>query len=111
MPVAPAIFTASAGVIFTKGSQVNVGGLVASTLDISNQDFMAQNYSFSGSSSASVVNQGRIHASDGGSVALLGKMVSNDGVIIAKLGTVAMASGDKITLNFAGNSLLDVTIA
>jgi filamentous hemagglutinin family protein len=100
----------SAGVIFTKGSQVNVGALVASTLDISNQNFMAQNYSFSGSSSASVVNQGRIHAGVGGYVALLGKTVSNDGVIVAKLGTVAMASGDKITLNFAGNSLVDVTI-
>src|SRR5260370_11890121 len=33
----------SAGVIFTRGAQVNVGGLVASTLDISNQNFMARN--------------------------------------------------------------------
>jgi filamentous hemagglutinin family protein len=100
----------SAGVLFTKGAQVNVGGLVASTLDISNQDFMAGNHSFSGSSSASVINQGHIRAAPGGYVALLGKTVSNDGVIVAKLGTVAMASGDKITLNFAGNSLADVTI-
>jgi filamentous hemagglutinin family protein len=100
----------SAGVLFTRGAQVNVGGLVASTLDISNQNFMAGNYSFSGNSSASVVNQGRIHAHDGGYVALLGKTVANDGVIVAKLGTVAMASGSKITLNFAGNSLVDVTI-
>src|SRR5262249_26992338 len=67
-------------------------------------------YSFSGNSNASVVNQGRIHASPGGYVALLGKTVSNDGVITARLGTVTMASGDKITLNFDGNSLFDVTI-
>jgi filamentous hemagglutinin family protein len=100
----------SAGVLFGKGAQVNVGGLVASTLDISNANFMSGNYSFSGSSSASVVNQGRIRAHDGGYVALLGKTVSNDGVISATLGTVAMASGDKITLNFGGNSLIDVTI-
>jgi filamentous hemagglutinin family protein len=100
----------SAGVLFTRGAQVNVGGLVASTLDISNQNFMAGNYTFSGSSSASIVNQGRIHANPGGYVALLGKTVSNDGVIVANLGTVAMASGDKITLNFSGNSLVDVTI-
>lgn len=100
----------SAGVLFGKGAQVNVGGLVASTLDISNSDFMAGNYKFSGTSSASVVNQGRIRAGDGGYVALLGKTVSNEGVISARLGTVAMSSGEKITLNFEGNSLFDVTI-
>jgi filamentous hemagglutinin family protein len=100
----------SAGVLFTKDSQVNVGGLVASTLDISNANFMAGNYVFSGSSAASVVNQGAIHARDGGYVALLGKTVSNEGVISATLGTVAMASGNKITLNFEGDSLIDVTI-
>ena len=100
----------SAGIVFTKGSQVNVGGLVASTLDISNDDFLAGNYVFSGSSTASVVNQGAINAHDGGYVALLGKTVSNEGSISATLGTVAMASGQKVTLNFAGNSLIDVTI-
>jgi filamentous hemagglutinin family protein len=100
----------SAGVLFGKGAQVNVGGLVASTLDITNANFMAGNYSFSGNSSASIVNQGRIRAHGGGYVALLGRTVSNDGMISATLGTVAMASGNKITLNFGGNSLVDVTI-
>ncbi len=69
----------SAGVLFGKGAQVNVGGLVASTLDISNSDFMVGNYKFSGTSSASIVNQGRIRAGEGGYVALLGKTVSNEG--------------------------------
>jgi filamentous hemagglutinin family protein len=100
----------SAGVLFGKNAQVNVGGLVASTLDISNANFMAGNYVFSGNSQASIVNQGRIRAHDGGYVALLGKTVSNDGVISARLGTVAMAAGNQITLNFGGDSLLDVTI-
>jgi filamentous hemagglutinin family protein len=100
----------SAGVLFSKNAQVNVGGLVASTLDISNANFMAGNYTFSGNSSASIVNQGTIRAHGGGYVALLGNTVSNDGVISAKLGTVAMAAGSQITLNFGGNSLLDVTI-
>jgi filamentous hemagglutinin family protein len=83
----------SAGVLFGKGSQVNVGGLVASTRDISNQDFMAGNYTFSGTSNAAVINQGRIRAHGGGAgggyVALLGKTVSNEGVISARLGTVS----------------------
>ncbi|WP_041559704.1 beta strand repeat-containing protein [Afipia carboxidovorans] len=71
---------------------------------------MAGNYTFSGTSNAAVINQGRIRAHNGGYVALLGKTVSNDGVISARLGTVAMAAGEKMTLNFEGNSLLDVTI-
>ncbi|WP_400766529.1 beta strand repeat-containing protein [Methylosinus sporium] len=100
----------SNGIMFTKDAQVNVGGLVASTLDISNSNFMAGNYIFSGSSSAAVVNKGTINAVDGGYVALLGKTVSNEGTINAKLGTIALASGDAITLNFSGDSLLDVTI-
>ena len=60
---------------------------------------------------ASVINRGHIHASPGGYVSLLGKTVANDGVISANLGTVAMASGQQITLNFGGNSLVDVTIS
>lgn len=100
----------SAGVLFTRNAQVNVGGLVASTLDISNKDFMAGNYVFSGSSSSAVVNRGTITAADGGYVVLLGRTVSNEGAITARLGSIALASGDQITLNFGGDSLLDVTI-
>ncbi|MFG1374183.1 GLUG motif-containing protein, partial [Xanthobacter oligotrophicus] len=100
----------SNGILFTGTSQVNVGGLVASTLDISNADFIAGNYVFSGSSTASVVNKGNISAASGGYVSLLGKTVSNQGIVTATLGTVALNAGSKITLNFEGNSLVDVTL-
>ena len=36
------------GVLFGRGAQVNVGGLVASTLNLSDRDFMSGNYRFSG---------------------------------------------------------------
>jgi filamentous hemagglutinin family protein len=100
----------SNGIIFTKNAQVNVGGLVASTLDISNQNFMSGTYVFEGDSTASVLNRGHLQAHDGGYISLLGTKVVNDGIITATLGTVAMASGEKITLNFNGDSLIDVTI-
>ena len=99
----------SAGVVFTKSAQVNVGGLVASTLDISNSNFLAGKYQFSGNSTASVVNLGNIQANPGGYVALLGNTVSNRGTITATLGAVAMASGNQVTLNLGGNALVDVT--
>ncbi len=88
---------------------MNVGGLVASTRDISDSDFLAGRYTFSGSSDAGVVNQGSINA-DGGYVALLGAHVSNQGVVAAKLGTVALAAGNVLTLDVAGDGLLNVTV-
>lgn len=97
------------GILFGQGAQVNVGGLVASTLSLSDSDFMAGRYKFSGTSQASVLNQGSINA-DGGYVALLGANVSNEGVISARLGTVALAAGDAITLDVAGDGLLNVTV-
>ncbi|MFG1417359.1 filamentous hemagglutinin N-terminal domain-containing protein [Xanthobacter sp. V0B-10] len=100
----------SNGILFTSTSQVNVGGLVASTLDISNEDFISGKYVFSGASTKSVVNRGALTAKDGGYISLMGKSVSNEGVITATLGTVALTAGSKITLNFEGNSLFDVSI-
>ena len=38
------------GILFGQGAQVNVGGLVASTLNISDSEFMAGKYNFSGAS-------------------------------------------------------------
>ncbi|WP_181335278.1 filamentous hemagglutinin N-terminal domain-containing protein [Hyphomicrobium methylovorum] len=100
----------SNGILFSDAAKVSVGGIVASTLDISNDDFLAGNYTFAGSSAASVVNKGTISATQGGYVSLLGKTVSNQGAITATLGTVALSAGSKTTLNFGGNSLVDVTI-
>ena len=98
------------GVLFGPGAQVNVGGLVASTLNITDADFMAGKYNFSGPGAGVVLNQGTINA-DGGYVALLGGSVSNQGLITAKLGTVAMAGGSAITLDVAGDGLLNVTVS
>lgn len=101
----------SSGVLFTGTSSVNVGGLVASTLNISNADFMAGSNTFTSTGRAgSVINLGTLHAADGGYVALLGNQVSNQGTITARMGTAVLAAGDRVSLNFNGNSLVGVTI-
>lgn len=97
------------GVLFGPSAAVNVGGLVASTLSLSDSDFMAGNYNFAGTGDGSVVNQGAINA-DGGYVALLGANVSNQGIIQANLGSVALAAGEAITLDVAGDGLLNVAV-
>ncbi|MDB5911614.1 MAG: filamentous hemagglutinin [Ramlibacter sp.] len=97
------------GILFGRGATVNVGGLVASTLNISDADFMAGRYRFTGTGPGSVRNEGTIQA-DGGYVALLGSDVSNDGTISARLGSVALAAGQGVTLDMLGDNLLQVTV-
>lgn len=98
------------GILFGQGASVNVGGLVASTLAISDTDFMSRSYQFSGAGNGVVRNDGSINAADGGYVALLGANVSNQGTIAARLGTVALAAGNAVTLDVAGDKLLNVTV-
>ncbi|AZC29770.1 filamentous hemagglutinin [Pseudomonas chlororaphis subsp. piscium] len=98
------------GVVFGKSAQVNVGGLVASTQNISDKDFLDGTYRFAGNSSAAVSNAGQITASEGGSVALLGAQVSNSGVIQAQMGSVALGAGKDFSVNFDGNGLLNLQV-
>jgi filamentous hemagglutinin family protein len=96
------------GVIFGAGAQVNVGGLVASTLDIASTT--AGSTSFSGTGTGSVINLGKITAANGGYVALLGNHVSNQGVIAAQMGTVALGAGSAVTLSFNGSNLVRMVV-
>ena len=99
------------GILFGKSASVNVGGLVASTLDLPVAEFNKGNYQFKGNGApGAVVNQGKLTAADGGAVALLGGSVSNQGVIVANQGTVALAAGNAMTLDFAGDGLLNVQV-
>lgn len=94
------------GVLFARGAQVNVGGLVASTMSIANSEFMAGKNAFARNGSiGGVVNAGTIDAKY---VALLGPQVQNQGVIVAH--EVAMAAGDAVTLDITGNDLVDVQV-
>ncbi|HXS73135.1 MAG TPA: filamentous hemagglutinin N-terminal domain-containing protein [Rhodanobacteraceae bacterium] len=99
------------GVLFGNGAVVSVGGLVASTMGITNADFMAGHYAFANAGGGSILNQGRIVATTGGYVALMGRSVSNQGVISARLGSVALASGEAATLDVAGDGLLNVAVS
>jgi filamentous hemagglutinin family protein len=96
------------GVVFGQGCKVDTAGMIASTLNISNQDFLAGRYSFVGSG-GSVINLGYI-SSPGGYVALLGSAVSNAGIIEANLGTVVLASGKAMTLGLDPAGAINVVI-
>src|SRR5581483_2293119 len=79
------------GILFGPGSRVNVGGLLASTLNISDQNFLSGRYQFTQDPSkalATIINQGTIQVSDHGVAMLIAPGVVNEGLIVANLGTV-----------------------
>lgn len=97
------------GVYFSKDAQVNTAGFVASTQNITDENFLNSNYIFEGNSDASIINLGTI-TTDNAYTALLSKKVENEGVIKAHLGSVQLASGERFTLDINGNSLVKLTI-
>lgn len=100
------------GVLFGAGASVNVGGLVASTLNLSDSDFAAGRYNFTrgNAAPAGVVNEGHLQAVPGGVIALVGSTASNRGTIDAPQGTVALASGKTVTLDFQGDGLTQLRV-
>src|ERR1700722_5738176 len=97
------------GIVFGPTAEVNVGGLVASTLDLE-AGTTGDTKSFSGTGTGSVLNQGTLTATQGGYVVLLGNHVSNEGAISAQLGTVALGAGSAVTGAFGDNSRLRLQV-
>src|ERR1043165_3030687 len=96
------------GILFGAGSKIDVAGLVATTANIANDDFMAKRLSFAqpGNGNAAVVNRGTITVKEGGLVALVAPGVANEGVINARLGKVALVSAQGVTVYFHGDRLI-----
>ncbi|MCH7315216.1 filamentous hemagglutinin N-terminal domain-containing protein [Acinetobacter sp. ANC 3882] len=99
------------GVLFGSTSQVNTAGLVASTLNLSNNDFNNNLFNFNNTgNNKTVENRGKITVPTGGTVALIAPTVKHTGTIKAPQGNVLLAAGGDITLNLNNGSLLGYTI-
>jgi len=98
------------GVYFAPGAQVDVGGLVASTLNLSDDDFLNSRYHFSGSSSAGVRNDGSIQSAQGGYVAFIGRRTNNTGSLSTPSGTTALGAGGSVSLTMAGQELVSFQV-
>ena len=100
----------SNGVLFGKNASINTAGLLATTSSLSDADFNAGNYNFSGASDNSIINLGTITISNEGYAILSGKEVQNQGNITALRGKVHLVGADEVSINLNGNSLLSLTV-
>ncbi|MBT7444811.1 MAG: filamentous hemagglutinin N-terminal domain-containing protein [Methylococcales bacterium] len=101
------------GVFIAASAKIDVAGIVATTLDITNQDFLNGNMQFqrvAGFEPGKVTNEGLIQAKEHGYVVLAGDFVENKGVVVAKLGTVGLASAEKIMMDFQGDGLIQFAV-
>lgn len=99
-----------AGVMFAPGAQVNVGGLVATSLAIGDGDFMAGRYTFSGASAGAVVNYGNLSAARGGYVVLAAPQVNNGGTVNAEAGSVGLLAGSRVSVDTSGVGLVRFSV-
>lgn len=101
------------GVFFGRDSVVDVNGLIATTADINNDDFMAGKLEFntSGNPDAAIINEGLITAKEAGLVGLVAPNVLNSGIITAKLGKVQLASGDTFAIDLYGDGLYSIAVS
>ncbi|WP_194723202.1 two-partner secretion domain-containing protein [Noviherbaspirillum malthae] len=87
------------GILFGKDARIDVNGLVASTLAISNEDFISGRLNFkAGDKAAGLKNQGAITTPSGGKVYLIAPNVENSGIITSPKGEVLLAAGHTVQL-------------
>src|SRR5450830_358436 len=100
------------GIVVGQGAKVDVNGLVASSLGMTNEDFLAGKRQFAaGGVAGGVSNAGLIHAGKGGQVLLIAPNVENTGIITAPNGEVILAAGHSVQLADPGNPQLRVLVS
>ncbi|MDE3012323.1 MAG: filamentous hemagglutinin N-terminal domain-containing protein, partial [Pseudomonadota bacterium] len=97
------------GIVFGRGSQVNAGSFLASTLDIADRDFLAGNFTFTAStpSPGTLISNGTL-AAPGGTVALLSPLLTVNGSIEAARVGLAAASHARVDVEGDGLVFFDV---
>jgi filamentous hemagglutinin family protein len=85
------------GVLFGENARIDAAGLLASTMDIANIDFLAKRYHFNSAGiPGEIKNQGEIRTSFGGRVWLMGDRVQNDGLVQTPNCQTVIAAGKSV---------------
>jgi len=100
------------GIVFGQGARVDVNGLVASSLNVSDADFLAGKKNFqAGAAAGKVRNDGAITTPNGGKVFLVAPQVENNGIITAPNGEVVLAAGRSVQLVDSADPNMQVVVS
>ena len=105
------------GIVFGAGAVVDVQGLIASTLDISNNDFLNGNYNFlqTGTGAPITLQNGAqittANAGNGGQVWLIARSIEQAGNITTPGGQTILAAGTNVQVasSALGNMVFNIT--
>ncbi len=103
-----------AGVLFTPHAQINVGSIVATSADISDNQFLSsEQLDFKQTTDVygPIINHGQITVRDGGIAALLGSSVRNTGKIIAKYAQIELKASKSFVVDFNGDGVINYAIS
>jgi filamentous hemagglutinin family protein len=102
------------GIYIGPRASIEAAGLVLSTRDILDADFLSGKYFFKKLSKDELdyllLNEGTLKVASGGYAALIAGAIENKGAIIAPLGTIALAGGNAVTLGISDDGLISIAI-
>jgi filamentous hemagglutinin family protein len=101
------------GILFGPNSVVDVGSFTASTLKMTDQDFLNGTYKLTQDRSmplAALTNQGTIKVAEGGFVVLVSPLLDNQGLILAQAGQVQLGAGTQATFSVDGRGLIQFAL-
>ncbi|MBS2036446.1 filamentous hemagglutinin N-terminal domain-containing protein [bacterium] len=101
------------GVLFGPNAVVDVGSFTASTLKMSDEDFLNGSYKLTQDRAlplAALTNQGTIKVAEGGFVVLVSPLLDNQGLILAQAGQVHLGASTQATFSVDGRGLVQFVV-
>ena len=87
------------GIVIGEHARIDTNSFLASTLDISNQDFLNGKLNFAGDNAGTIANRGFVTAGAGGEIIFVAPQIENHGVLTVEDGRILLAAGEKVTIS------------
>ena len=101
-----------AGIMVGQGARIDVGSFIASTLNVSDADFLAGRLTFTSPGGAGTLhNAGAIHTASGGRIYLVAPKVENTGTLTAPNGEVLLAAAQNVQLVDTGHPGVSIALS